>query len=161
MIINAFQSLLEGTGLDLRFSLSPQPATAQRASAGLFWYTAATGSLVDDGYQNGPNDRQVVGLLHGCPDPPGGHRDSDGLRPAESRYLLPVEWKSLIQSKLRLVDRANSTGLFLVTLLLSVTSILRSGLVLLSDLFFNKTTSFLDSSWSCLGHLAGESKLFI
>ena len=67
----------------------------------------------------------------------------------------------MIQSKLRLVDYANSTGLFLVTLLLSVTSILRSGLVLLSDLFFNKTTSFSDSSWSCLGHLAGESKLFI
>ena len=96
-----------------------------------------------------------------CKDPPGGHRDSDGPRPAESRPLLPVGWKSLIHSKLRLVDHANSTGLFLVTLLLSVTSILCSGLVLLSDLFFNKTTSSSDSSWSCLGHLTGESTLFI
>ena len=96
-----------------------------------------------------------------CKDHPGGHRDSDGPRPAESRPLLPVGWKSLIHSKLRLVDHANSTGLFLVTLLLSVTSILRSGLVLLSDLFFNKTTSSSDSSWSCLGHLTGESTLFI
>ena len=145
----------------VRISLSPQPATAQRASAGLFWYAADASLLVDDGYQHGPNDRQVVGLLRGCPDPPGGHRDSDGLRPAESRHLLPVEWKSLIQSKLRHVDYANSTGLFLVTLLLSVTTILRSCLVLLSDLFFNKTTSFSDSSWSCLGHLPGESQLFI
>ena len=44
LIINAFQSRLEGTELDLRFSSSPQPATAQRFSAGLFWY-AADGEL--------------------------------------------------------------------------------------------------------------------
>ena len=65
----------------VRISLSPQPATAQRASAGLFWYAADASLLVDDGYQNGPNDRQVVGLLRGCPDPPGGHRDAASAAP--------------------------------------------------------------------------------
>ena len=39
-------------------SLSPQPATAQRVSAGLFWYAADASSLVDDVYRNGPNDRR-------------------------------------------------------------------------------------------------------
>ena len=44
LIINAFQSRVEGTREDLRFSSSPQPATAQRFSAGLFWY-ASDGEL--------------------------------------------------------------------------------------------------------------------
>ena len=57
-------------------------------SAGLFWYAADASSLVDDVYRNGPNDRQVVGCCMVARSPRGGHRDSDGLRPAESRFSL-------------------------------------------------------------------------
>ena len=150
----------------VRISLSPQRNDTQPAAiaAGCFRHTADASSLVADVWRKqtrGPSGPTAVG--HSFARTP---REGTEIATAPGRRnlappLLPVEWKSLIQSKLRLVDHANSTSLFLVTLLLSVTSILRSGLVLLSDLFFNKTTSFSDSSWSCLGHLAGESKLFI
>ena len=149
----------------VRISLSPQNDERQLVAkaTGCFWFRARRKlAFVRDRNRKQTSGRQAAAAVpSSCKAPRGGHRDSDGLRPAESRPLLPVGWKSLIQSKLRLVDHTNSTGLFLVTLLLSVTSILGSGQVLLSDLFFNKTTSSSDSSWSCLGHLAGESKLFI
>ena len=58
----------------VRISSSPQPATAQRFSAGLFWYAEDASSLVDDVYQNGPNDRQVVGCCMVARTPVGGKR---------------------------------------------------------------------------------------
>jgi hypothetical protein len=147
------------------YSLSPQRYDSQPAAiaAGCFRHTADASSLVADVWRKqtrGPSGPTAVG--HSFARTP---REGTEIATASGRRnlapLLPVGWKSLIQSKLRLVDHANSTGLFLVTLLLSVTSILCSGQVLLSDLFFNKTTSSSDSSWSCLGHLTGESTLFI
>ena len=87
LIINAFQSRVEGPREDLRFSSSPQPLrdyAAQRKSAGLFWYAADESLLADDVYRNSPNDRQVVGCIipKGCkvpsPEMPEGPRP-DGI----------------------------------------------------------------------------------
>ena len=64
-------------------SSSPQPATAQRASAGLFWYAADESLLADDVYQNSPNDRQVVGCCEVARFPPQRCRRAPG--PTESR----------------------------------------------------------------------------
>ncbi len=67
LIINAFQSLLEGTGLDLRFSSSPQPFwdhAAGCASSWLFLLTGPGGSLLTSGagrrkQPRGPKDRRL------------------------------------------------------------------------------------------------------
>ena len=71
----------------VRISSSPQPATAQRFSAGLFWYAADASSLVDDVYQNGPNDRQVVGCCIVARTPAGGPEMPQAQRSGISSIL--------------------------------------------------------------------------
>ena len=70
-----------------KISLSPQPATAQRVSAGLFWYAADESSLSDDVYRNRPNDRQVVGCCEVARFPPPRCRKRSA---AESRSPLQI-----------------------------------------------------------------------
>ena len=90
MIINAFQSLLEGAGLDLRFSSSPQPLWDHAAGCVSSWLFSCTadGELAHRTTNTKTATRAVrpSGCKSmGCLDPRGRHRDSDGPRPAESR----------------------------------------------------------------------------
>ena len=65
----------------VRISSSPQPATAQRFSAGLFWYAADASLLVDDVYRNSTKRPSGRGLLRGRKDPRGRPRDAASAAP--------------------------------------------------------------------------------
>ena len=65
-----FRNMRRNMGIYSRSLRSQQQPSAN--SAGLFWYAADASSLVDDVYQNGPNDRQVVGCCKVARTPAGG-----------------------------------------------------------------------------------------
>ncbi len=72
----------------VRISSSPQPATAQRFSAGLFWYAADASLLVDDVYRNSTKRPSGRGLLRGRKDPRG--RPRDAASAAQRNLVLDI-----------------------------------------------------------------------
>ena len=68
-------------------------------SAGLFWYAADASSLVDDVYQNGPNDRQVVGCCKVARTPAGGPEMPHAQRRGISSSSAP-QWLTGIRQPL-------------------------------------------------------------
>ena len=123
----------------VRISLSPQNNDSQPAAiaAGCF-RVRRTGSLLTGRrarkQTRGPSDPTAVS--HRFARPPGGHRDSAGPRPAESRPFCPVEWKSLTHSKLCIFAHSKTIRQYLTTIFLSTTSIRRFALFNVPQMLF-------------------------